>query len=257
MHFTTGEYKQASFCLFVCFSRSFEPLSLLVFVSLIHSFIQLTIHQTQTGYWPWPWDSRAGGGFRGAAKAFLDGAESAEAEAIARAARHRLERGIWTSPGAGDLRRALAAAERLVILRGEAVPEERRDLAVLYCHTGRLQDARAELKAYSKSMASATNSATNSPTTTSSSSSSSSAMMNNNDNNSDKSRRLTVTLSPAGLSAASSLHELPDAVLVDRLLMVLNQVPSMGAIASIPLSLEEAERRCGEEIVKKVLPLTW
>ena len=79
----------------------------------------------------------------------------------------------------------------------------------------------------------------------------------NNDNNSNKSRRLTVTLSPSGLSAASSLHELPDAVLVDRLLMVLNQVPSMGAIASIPLSLEEAERRCGEEIVKKVLPLTW
>ncbi len=37
-------------------------------------------------------------------------------QAISRVAEHRLARGIWTSPGAGDLRRALAAAQRLAIL---------------------------------------------------------------------------------------------------------------------------------------------
>ena len=58
----------------------------------------------------------ATGGFRDAALCLLEGAESAELQAISRVAEHRLARGIWTSPGAGDLRRALAAAQRLAIL---------------------------------------------------------------------------------------------------------------------------------------------
>lgn len=45
-------------------------------------------------------------------------------------------------------RRALAAAERLVILCGERCPKERRDLAVLYLHCGRLAAARAELEVF-------------------------------------------------------------------------------------------------------------
>ena len=60
--------------------------------------------------------SRAAGGFTDAALCLLEGAESAELQAISRVAEHRLARGIWTSPGAGDLRRALAAAQRLAIL---------------------------------------------------------------------------------------------------------------------------------------------
>ena len=54
---------------------------------------------------------------------------------------------------AGDLRRALAAAERLCILLGEGGPEERRDAAVLYLHAGNLPAARAHLLAYSRSAA--------------------------------------------------------------------------------------------------------
>ncbi len=47
----------------------------------------------------------AAGGFVGAAEVALEGCQgNAELEAIARTAQHRLERGIWTSPGAGDLR---------------------------------------------------------------------------------------------------------------------------------------------------------
>ena len=36
-----------------------------------------------------------------AAQVWLEGEASAELQAIAMTARHRLERGIWTSPGAG------------------------------------------------------------------------------------------------------------------------------------------------------------
>ena len=95
-----------------------------------------TLRFLKRAYWPFAWDSFSGG-FRGAASAYLDGAGSAEMEAIARTAAHRLDRGIWTSPGAGDLRRALAAAERLVLLRGDEEPDLRRDLSVLYLHCGR------------------------------------------------------------------------------------------------------------------------
>lgn len=89
------------------------------------------------------------GGFTSAARAFLQGGEDAELEAIARTARHRLERGIWTSPGAGDIRRAIAACERLVLLRPER-PEYRRDLAVLLCHIGKLVEAKVELQEYDR-----------------------------------------------------------------------------------------------------------
>ena len=56
---------------------------------------------------------------------------------------------------AGDLRRALAAVERLCILLGEAGPAERRDVAVLYLHAGDLPAGRAHLAAYARSAAAA------------------------------------------------------------------------------------------------------
>lgn len=40
------------------------------------------------------------------------------------------------SPGAGDLRRAVAAAERLATVFGDTHPRERRDAAVLLLHAG-------------------------------------------------------------------------------------------------------------------------
>lgn len=99
-------------------------------------------------YWPFPWDGETGG-FGAACRQFLEGADSAELEAINRTAFHRLERGIWTSPGAGDIRRSLAACERMVVLNTELDPikegEDRRDLAILYCHVGRLEEAVTEL----------------------------------------------------------------------------------------------------------------
>lgn len=120
--------------------------------------LRLLVTHLKRSYWPFQWSSQdpSGGGFVGAAKTFLSGAESAESEAIARAAVHRLERGVWTSPGAGDIRRAIAACERLVLLYsddvcaddGSRLPEAvaRRDLGVLLCHTGRFEQAKVELQ---------------------------------------------------------------------------------------------------------------
>ncbi|CAL8467605.1 g7143 [Coccomyxa elongata] len=109
-------------------------------------------------YWPFPWQStpdNATGGFLSAAMTWLEGEVRAELQAIARTAKHRLERGIWTSPGAGDLRRALASSERLCILLGDDGPLERRDVAVLYLHAGDLAAASVHLAAYMSSSAAA------------------------------------------------------------------------------------------------------
>jgi len=113
-------------------------------------------------YWPLAWDSSVGGrrgshgGFLAAAKAAVDRDTSDALRAITVVANHRLERGIWTSPGAGDIRRSLAACERLVLLDsaaeaaggGPPAGHERRDLAVLLLHGGRFGAARAEMRAY-------------------------------------------------------------------------------------------------------------
>lgn len=123
--------------------------------------LRLLVAHLKRSYWPFQWSSHDpyGGGFVGAAKTFLSGAESAESEAIARAAVHRLERGVWTSPGAGDIRRAMAACERLVLLHSQSMHTSnihadaraleavaRRDLGVLFCHTGRFDQAKMELQ---------------------------------------------------------------------------------------------------------------
>ena len=143
----------------------------------------------------------------------------------------------------------MAAAERLVILRGEEVPEERRDLAVLYCHAGMLREAKVELKAYAAAQA------TGGGGKKSSSSSSSKF-------SSSPSMPLKLSISPIGISIASSIEELPTAVLSDRLLTLLSQIPmeklpekSAGLLK--PLNFEEAVRRCSQVGPAKILPLTW
>eukprot|EP00884_Botryococcus_braunii_P013259 jgi/Botrbrau1/21934/Bobra.0249s0057.1 len=115
-------------------------------------------------FWPFPWETPAAGpgslhgdlgagGFLGAAQVALEGADSADLQAISRVAKYRLERGIWTSPGGGDIRRAKAAAERLVLLCGSTEPLERRDLGVLLFHVGDLPGAYAELRCFAQTAA--------------------------------------------------------------------------------------------------------
>jgi hypothetical protein len=208
-------------------------------------------------YWPFPWDGRRGG-FAGAARAWLDGADSAEAAAIARTAEHRLRRGIFTSPGAGDLRRALAASERLVILRGEIVPEERMDLAVLYCHAGRLREARAELRAYAEMLAKRERSTT----ATGLAGTDTVNDVSGDGNNSRNARHYKLILTPgAGISVATSERGLEDAVLADRLATVLRQLPVAPATYADEdrrLTLDVAMERCLRTPgAQQILPLTW
>ncbi|KAI7725253.1 hypothetical protein M8C21_014649 [Ambrosia artemisiifolia] len=66
--------------------------------------------------------------------------------ASAKAGRHRLERGVWTSVRFGDIRRALSACERLIIL--EADSTELRDYGVLLYHCGFYKESLQYLKLY-------------------------------------------------------------------------------------------------------------
>jgi hypothetical protein len=124
------------------------------------------LRQLKRAYWPFRWDTAldapadgpcgSGGGFLAAARAAVGtGDEDAFTTAVARTAAHRLARGVWTSSGAGDIRRARAAAERLVLLLGDAAPRERRDLGVLLLHCGEVRAAVVELRAFEASPAAA------------------------------------------------------------------------------------------------------
>ncbi|KAL2511734.1 Uncharacterized protein Adt_17334 [Abeliophyllum distichum] len=72
--------------------------------------------------------------------------ESAVEIASAKAAQHRLQRGVWTSVHFGDMRRALSACERLILLKTD--PKELRDYAVLLYHCGFYQESLHYLKLY-------------------------------------------------------------------------------------------------------------
>lgn len=80
--------------------------------------------------------------FTGANNANESGLELASAKA----ARHRLQRGVWTSVRFGDMRRALSACERLILLKYD--PKELRDYAVLLYHCGYYEEALQFLKHY-------------------------------------------------------------------------------------------------------------
>nr|CAD1840030.1 unnamed protein product [Ananas comosus var. bracteatus] len=70
--------------------------------------------------------------------------------ASAKAAQHRLARGVWTNARFGDMRRALAACERLILLHDDY--RELRDYAVLLYHCGYYEDCLQCLTLYHASM---------------------------------------------------------------------------------------------------------
>ncbi|KAI7836487.1 hypothetical protein COHA_009639 [Chlorella ohadii] len=188
-------------------------------------------------YWPFAWDFNSGG-FASAAGVFLEGEQDGEMEAISRTAKHRLERGIWTSPGAGDIRRAVAACERLVLLCGEACPWERRDLAVLYMHLGQFREAKAELLAFSRSpfpssawpsFAAGAATAAGLPP--------------------------SFAITPTGAVVGAGGQSLREQQLTDRLLQLLTEVEA----AAQPLTVERALAQPPPQLANddSRLPLTW
>lgn len=74
--------------------------------------------------------------------------------ASAKAAQHRLGRGVWTSVHFGDMRRALAACERLILLGSDV--RELRDYSILLYHCGFYEESLQYLKLYQDSMKHAT-----------------------------------------------------------------------------------------------------
>uniref|UniRef100_A0A0D9UZJ1 Protein SirB1 N-terminal domain-containing protein n=1 Tax=Leersia perrieri TaxID=77586 RepID=A0A0D9UZJ1_9ORYZ len=66
--------------------------------------------------------------------------------AAAKAAQHRLMRGVWTNVRFGDMRRALAACERLILLNHDS--RELRDYAALLYHCGYYEDCLQYLTSY-------------------------------------------------------------------------------------------------------------
>lgn len=116
-------------------------------------------------YWPWKVinGSLEGSNFLKAADAANHGihmAASAPVESLftapsnimgsevasARAAKHRLQRGIPTSTSFGDMRRALAATERLVLLGADR--KELRDYGILLYHSGLYEPSSAYFTMY-------------------------------------------------------------------------------------------------------------
>ncbi|KAL9233821.1 hypothetical protein vseg_008768 [Gypsophila vaccaria] len=72
--------------------------------------------------------------------------ESGFERASAKAAQHRLDRGVWTSVLFGDMRRALSACEHLILL--EADLDELRDYAILLYHCSYYEEALQYLQFY-------------------------------------------------------------------------------------------------------------
>ncbi|RZC83408.1 hypothetical protein C5167_046194 [Papaver somniferum] len=77
------------------------------------------------------------------------GEESGFERASAKAAQHRLERGVWTSVRLGDMRRALSACERLILLEHNV--DEFRDYSILLYHCGFYEESMNYLKLYQSS----------------------------------------------------------------------------------------------------------
>ncbi|KAL9321780.1 hypothetical protein ACSQ67_009833 [Phaseolus vulgaris] len=72
--------------------------------------------------------------------------ESGSQIASAKAAQHRLDRGVWTSVRFGDMRRCLSACERLILLKNDA--NELRDYSILLYHCGLYEQSLEYLKKY-------------------------------------------------------------------------------------------------------------
>ncbi|XP_050386163.1 uncharacterized protein LOC126802566 [Argentina anserina] len=108
------------------------------------------LRNLKEAFWPFQHD-QSGNLFLRAARAanFIDASNEGDSGfqlASAKAAQHRLDRGVWTSVNFGDMRRALSACERLILL--EADSKELRDYSILLYHCGFYEQSLEFLKLY-------------------------------------------------------------------------------------------------------------
>ncbi|PSS19671.1 Alpha-1,3-mannosyltransferase [Actinidia chinensis var. chinensis] len=115
------------------------------------SLLTEILRDLKNAFWPFQLDNNRSLFLRAAHAAnYSDGSNNVEESAFnlasAKAARHRLERGVWTSVRFGDMRRALSACERLILL--ETDPKELRDYSVLLYHCGFYEESLQFLRYY-------------------------------------------------------------------------------------------------------------
>ncbi|XP_071932058.1 uncharacterized protein [Coffea arabica] len=127
-------------------SREGDQLHIMTSQSLLVEILK----DLKNAFWPFQHDPAKSLFFRAAQAANCDTSNSVEESALkiasAKAAQHRLLRGVWTSVQFGDMRRALAACERLILL--ETDPIELRDYGVLLYHCGFYEMALQYLKLF-------------------------------------------------------------------------------------------------------------
>ncbi|KAJ8529329.1 hypothetical protein K7X08_036164 [Anisodus acutangulus] len=120
-------------------------------VMTAQSLLEEMLRDLKDAFWPFQLDRTKSPFLRAARAANCsestnDTDESAFKLASVKAALHRLERGVWTSVRFGDMRRALSACERLILLQTD--PKELRDYGVLLYHCGFYKEALQYLTLY-------------------------------------------------------------------------------------------------------------
>ncbi|KAH9658213.1 transglut core2 domain-containing protein [Citrus sinensis] len=120
----------------------------------VQMLLEEILRNLKNAFWPFQHD-RSRSLFLRAARAAncidqLNSGDSGLQLASAKAARHRLERGVWNSVRFGDMRCALAACERLILLESDA--KELRDYSILLYHCGLYEQSLQYLKFYQDSM---------------------------------------------------------------------------------------------------------
>ncbi|KAJ4720285.1 Tetratricopeptide-like helical domain containing protein [Melia azedarach] len=119
-------------------------------IMTVQTLLEEILSNLKTAFWPFQHDQSKSLFLRAARAANcidrLNNEDSGLQLASAKAAQHRLERGVWTSVRFGDMRRALAACERLILLETDA--KELRDYSILLYHCGLYEQSLQHLKKY-------------------------------------------------------------------------------------------------------------
>ncbi|PIA53766.1 hypothetical protein AQUCO_00900383v1 [Aquilegia coerulea] len=142
VHFPKGYLKQKS-------KLSDQP-----YILTQQSLLVEILRSLKEVFWPFRYDPGRSLFLRAACAAkCISGPNTAEETAFERAstkaAQHRLERGVWTSVRLGDMRRALAASERLILLDHDV--DELRDYSILLYHCGFYKESWHYLSLYKNS----------------------------------------------------------------------------------------------------------
>ncbi|XP_031247615.1 uncharacterized protein LOC116105320 isoform X2 [Pistacia vera] len=135
-------------------------------IMTVQILLEEILRNLKSAFWPFQHDFSRSLFLRAAHAANcieqLDSEDSGLQLASAKAAKHRLERGVWTSVRFGDMRRALAACERLILMETDV--KELRDYSILLYHCGLYEQSLQYLKLYQEAKSSSLEKPSSDPT---------------------------------------------------------------------------------------------